>query len=247
MAYWASDFKRNGYVKLEQLITQQQGKEICSELKRWVGDNPTLTNYGIIQHNAWEHLSVCHEILHQSTIGQTAAALLQAKSVYLFQDHMIWKPPNTRHQVDWHQDYSFWPLASPSGVTIWIALEDADQQNGCMSFIKHSHNWGNCQPTQFGGTDSDSELPPLKWQENQHLKESIPLKAGFAVAHHPLNCHMSPPNNSTRHRRAWSLTFVPTNMRWKPSNASHPYNYFLKPTPGDSLDPNYFLRFDAQQ
>ena len=53
----------------------------------------------------------------------------------LFQDTVIWKPPNSQERVEWHQDYSYWPLDKPDGITIWISLTHASKQNGCLSFL----------------------------------------------------------------------------------------------------------------
>jgi non-haem Fe2+, alpha-ketoglutarate-dependent halogenase len=44
--------------------------------------------------------------------------------------------------VVWHQDASYWPLTPSKTVTVWLAIDDADLENGCMRFIAGSHHYG---------------------------------------------------------------------------------------------------------
>lgn len=39
----------------------------------------------------------------------------------------------------WHQDAPYWPIVAPmTEVTAWVALDDADEDNGCMSMVPGS-------------------------------------------------------------------------------------------------------------
>ena len=168
----------------------------------------------------------------------------------LFQDLIIWKPPfkelpkHPPRKVEWHQDYSYWPLNKPLGVTIWIALDESSSNNGTMCYIPKSHEWGECQATLYGLNNSykeENELPQL--QLNNAPQEMIHCFEGEGIAHHPLCCHMSDINRSNEHRRAWSLTFVSPKIKWDPDHAPHPLNHQLDPSQKQILNASRFPRF----
>ena len=45
--------------------------------------------------------------------------------------------------VAWHQDASYWPLTPSKTLTLWLAIDDADVENGCMKFVAGSHLKGH--------------------------------------------------------------------------------------------------------
>ena len=43
-----------------------------------------------------------------------------------------------------HQDAPLWPILAPmTEVSAWVALDDVDESNGCMSMVPGSHRWGD--------------------------------------------------------------------------------------------------------
>ena len=44
--------------------------------------------------------------------------------------------------VTWHQDAYYWPLTPSKCVTVWVAIDDIDQDNGPMQFVPKSHLHG---------------------------------------------------------------------------------------------------------
>ena len=41
--------------------------------------------------------------------------------------------------VPFHQDATYWPFDHNRTVTVWLAIDDADEENSAMNFIKGSH------------------------------------------------------------------------------------------------------------
>ena len=134
-------YLQQGFAFLGPLLKQHVLNELKASFLSFVGKNPDTLIYGVWRHNVWREIHCFREALIQSNIGQIAADLMNTNEVLLFQDTVIWKPPDSLHRVQWHQDYSYWPLDQPRGITIWIALDDTDKNNGCMSFIPQSHKW----------------------------------------------------------------------------------------------------------
>jgi phytanoyl-CoA dioxygenase PhyH len=186
--------------------------------------------HGIIVHNLWRRLPAVAAVLETGQLGRIAAALLGAEEVVLFQDHLIAKTAGAASPVAWHQDYAYWPLDRPAGVTIWIALDDAAEENGCLRYVPGTHRAGERRAAAFvaGAAQPARDLPVLEAEAEAEMAAgrvvAVPVAAGAAVAHDPLVWHMSPGNRTAAPRRAWSLSWILPAVRWAPGHAPHPYN-----------------------
>ena len=49
------------------------------------------------------------------------------------------KPAHNGHATPWHQDGQYWPIRPLATCTVWLAIDDATIENGCLKFIKGSH------------------------------------------------------------------------------------------------------------
>ena len=47
--------------------------------------------------------------------------------------------PLDGHATPWHQDGQYWPIRPLATCTVWLAIDDANIENGCLRFIKGSH------------------------------------------------------------------------------------------------------------
>ncbi|MFX9416229.1 phytanoyl-CoA dioxygenase family protein, partial [Acinetobacter baumannii] len=56
--------------------------------------------------------------------------------IRLFHDHALLKMPGDSKPTPWHQDRPYWPMIDNGkplqALSIWIALDDVDENNGCM-------------------------------------------------------------------------------------------------------------------
>lgn len=230
------EYEQKGFCLLPDLIPAEECIALGKALYKWrKKEHVTPNHYGILFHNLFLVLPQFADILSQYRLKERAEEIYGSPLI-LFQDNLIWKPPRVSTAISWHQDYSYWPLDAPKGITMWIALDDCDEENGCLLMASHSHTQGECIPNDFV-SDAPAAwatcLPPL-----QIAPESIhPLimQQGMISLHHPLCAHTSGTNNSTRHRRGWSLTFIEEGLRWAPTHAPHPYIYQFSIQEGDSL------------
>ncbi len=121
-------------------------------------------------------------------------------------EHAILKPARTGPKTPWHQDEAFYPAGTKyKSLTIWMPLQDVDDENGCMRFIPRS---------QLGVLH---EHRPLHGDPRIHALEAIgvddaqaiccPLMAGGATVHHYRTLHSAGPNLTEIPRRAYALGF----------------------------------------
>ena len=182
------------------------------------------------------------------TTARWAAQLLGTTSVRLLEDNALNKSPSP-HDVRWHQDYSYWPLAQPNAVTAWIALDDTSQANGAMLMACGSHHLGERLPVVFGtGTPYLREARPASVTEVGDPDELglpvevVELAAGEVSMHSAMTWHASGPNLSEKGRRAMVMRYVADGTIWLGSQR-YEYNYTDEEvglSPGEPIGGRYF-------
>lgn len=112
------------------------------------------------------------------------------------------KPPGIDHPTPPHQDGHYYKLDPPVGLHIWVALDAADEENGCLRFVRGSHKRGlrpHERSTVLGFSQVVSD-----WSAGDEASEvAVSLEPGDAVVHHMLTIHRADANRSPRHRRAY--------------------------------------------
>jgi ectoine hydroxylase-related dioxygenase (phytanoyl-CoA dioxygenase family) len=238
----AEVYGRSGFVRVGKLLDGDRLERLRVALERELGAAPARTSYGILRHNLWRRVS---EFAETAAALARPAAELVGGPITLFQDNLVSKPPGTSDRIEWHQDFAYWPLDEPHGVTVWLALDAVDAENGALRYLPGTHLLGERRPTSFvvgAGIEGAARLEPLDAAGREQEAVAVALEAGEAVAHHPLVWHMSPGNPSARERRGWSLTFV-GDVRWRPEHAPHPYNLELDLVPGERPSGELFPTF----
>lgn len=123
----------------------------------------------------------------------------------LFQDMALLKPPRYGSEKPWHQDCAYFNL--PQGTTVvgvWIALDEATPENGCLHVIPGSHIEGPM--IHFKRRDwqiCDTDVPVAR-------DTMVPLKPGGCLFWHGLTHHGSPVNQSDQGRRALQFHYIPS-------------------------------------
>src|SRR5207244_3200224 len=111
-----------------------------------------------------------------------------------------WKPAAVgKGEVEWHQDFPFFPHTNVDLLACMFLLDDASPENGCMRVISGTHRLGplphHDEDGQFVGHVTD----PAQIDETKAV--DLAAKAGSMTIHHCLTLHASYPNRSTTPRR----------------------------------------------
>ena len=113
-----------------------------------------------------------------------------------FTSHYICKPPHDGKAVLWHQDGAYWNLEPVEALTVWVAIDDCDAENGCLRMIPETHRGAirDIVPRRDVENMLYSSIDPL-------FVDAVPieLRAGDVSVHHPLIIHGSDSNISRRH------------------------------------------------
>ena len=173
-------------------------------------------------HALHDHLPAFNQ-LARSSIIRDAFTTGGLQNVEIDQSMVIFKQPLIGGDVRWHQDATYL-LTEPSKVVgIWIALEEATRENGCLWMAPTQHR----SPLRERYTvDWHSRTGSLKvidetpWPSDE---ESLPIEveAGQIVVFHDHMPHRSFKNTSTRSRIAITFHGHDTASRWLPENWLH--------------------------
>lgn len=127
--------------------------------------------------------------------------------------HFFCKLPGDGKRVDWHQDCSYWPLTPTKAITVWLAIDDADLENGCMEVFAESHRYGLID-FETSHADSGNVLDQTVREPEQYGRQlATPLMAGQISIHSDLLLHGSAPNVSQRRRCGLTLRYCPADVR----------------------------------
>jgi len=135
-------------------------------------------------------------------------------------DHMIFKPARIGAETPWHQDQAYWdPDYDYNSLSVWIPLQEATVENGCMWFVPGSHRL-EIHPHHSIGHD-----PRVHGLEVEGADVSMavacPLPPGGATFHHCKTLHYTGANKSDIDRRAYIVgAGVPATKR------AIPYDFY---------------------
>lgn len=127
--------------------------------------------------------------------------------------HFFCKLPGDGKIVAWHQDASYWPLTPSKTLTLWLAVDDADVENGCMKFVAGSHLKGHLTYRRSSAEEDNVLDQTVENAEQYGTVVYNELKAGEASIHSDLLLHSSEANNSTRRRCGLSLRYCTPDVR----------------------------------
>ncbi|MER5707356.1 phytanoyl-CoA dioxygenase family protein [Streptomyces sp. NPDC002122] len=162
-------------------------------------------------------------------IAGLARQLLDADEVVIMEDNVVVKEPGSK-LLPFHQDYSYWPLATPDAVTVFIALDRITIDNGAMMVVPGSQNAGERLPVSFGEVESymKDERPgvpevPADPEAEGHPVSYIELQPGECSIHSSMVWHGSTPNTTPNRRQALILRYVKAGTIWL-GNERFPYD-----------------------
>ncbi len=255
-------FARDGFVKGSQIIDNAQADVLCDEVLRVIADfqngveaekqpvqvcnlsgDENAPVWQIV--NIWEGSPAFEALIHNpilaEEIGQLMGAAMDAHEIRLFHDQIQYKPAQKGGVNMWHQDSPYWPVLQPKDVqlTAWVALDDADEENGCMSMVPGSQRFGD--QIDWLHTLKKFDEMPAEFEGEPIQIATCPVERGRVHFHHPLTWHGSPANTSGRPRRAVALHFMTERAVFDADKRDkHPMGQFIESADGETARGAHF-------
>ncbi len=144
---------------------------------------------------------------HHLKLLAVVQKLIGDRPPFMFQDMALVKPPRLGREKPWHQDHAYfdYPLGTPV-VGVWIALDEATVENGCMQFLPGRHREG----PKIHFQRRDWQICDTEMLGAQSV--AAPLQPGGLLLFDGLLPHGTPHNSSPRRRRALQYHYTAENV-----------------------------------
>lgn len=172
-------------------------------------------------------------LIYDERIGRMAAELAGVAGIRVWHDQALIKQPYG-NPTGWHLDNPYWSFSSRDAISIWIALDDATLENGCMWYVPESHKSATFDNAGIG--EHLGELFDIypDWKNVDTVP--VPVPAGSAVFHNGLTAHGAGANMTRHSRRAMTCAFMPDGATFNGRRNILPEPYFKSLKEGDVLD-----------
>jgi phytanoyl-CoA hydroxylase len=142
-------------------------------------------------------------------IVEMIAALL-GPDLTLYQDQLFMKAPRVGSRQAYHQDQpaGFYIDPPDALVTVWTALDESTEENGCLRYLPGSHRLGPLTREQRAAWEAKGLAG--------ELTDEVPLilPPGGCGIHHGWLLHASDVNRSEKRRRGYATHYVSSRVRY---------------------------------
>ena len=220
-----TNFERDGFVAVSAFYASAELKKIEQKLIGFMSNKlSSLPPEHVFFEDINDPLSLkqiqrLHE--HEPFFGQLMDGRPRALAEELLGESVVSKnlqyfnkPPGLSKATPPHQDGYYFMLESCRALTMWVALDVVDEENGCVRYVRGSHTRG-LRPHVRTDTLGFSQGISDYGSENDCGNESgCPAQPGDLLAHHALTIHRADANQSTtRSRRALGFIFYGKSAR----------------------------------
>lgn len=156
--------------------------------------------------NLWQTNDRIRKLMLDERLGKMAATLAGVTGIRIWHDQALIKRP-WANPTAWHLDTPFWSFSDRNALSIWVALDDATVENGCLYFIPGSHKKTGFQNP---GITKNMNAVFKFYPEFANINPfSATMKAGTASFHNGLCIHGAGANMTPGFRRAMTCAYMP--------------------------------------
>jgi hypothetical protein len=209
-------YRRDGLFVSPGRLSSDRLEAMRASVEKLLRDNATLAPESL----------VCPHIPYGPTHDAAAAAqwfdyatdpaILDLVEQLVGPDIILWgsqvfcKPPGTGKEIPWHQDGQYWPIRPLATCSVWIAIDDASPENGCMRYIPGSHEGGVVMRHRTSDREDlvlNEEVEPALFDASS-ARDDV-LDAGQFSLHDVYLIHGSNANRSSKRRAAFVIRYMP--------------------------------------
>jgi len=248
-------YKENGYIIIEdflnaeeleiwreavaEAVTQRNGQKMPGKAVK-IGEEDGINKDADYYNNVfdqllnlWQTNDKVKQLMLDERIGKMAADLAGVDGIRIWHDQALIKKP-WANPTSWHLDTPFWSFSDRKALSIWVALDDATLENGCLFFIPGSH-----KETTFENPGIGKNMGAIFNFYPQFKKSrsvAAPMKAGSCSFHNGLTIHGAHANMTPGFRRAMTCAYMPDGNTFNGQPNILPDEYLATLQPGDRLD-----------
>ncbi len=236
------EYHKNGFVILKGLLSEKEVDVLRERAKndREMDKHAFQRDDGAgakVRLSLWNHPGngIYGMIARSHKVVDSVEQLLDDEA-YHYHSKMIMKEAKVGGAWAWHQDYGYWyenGVLSPDLCSVYIAVDAATKENGCLQVLKGSHKMGRVNHV-LTGEQAGADLERVEEIKKRLELVYVELEKGDAVFFHSNLLHRSDRNNSENPRWAMICCYnAKTNDPYKESH--HPRYTPLKKVPDSAI------------
>ncbi len=245
-------YQENGYIIIEDFLTSAEletwrrnvDDAVEKRADRRLADGPgwrdndseenSYYNRVFVQRiNLWTDHEGMRELMVDPGLGKLASELAGVDGMRIWHDQALIKQP-WANPTGWHLDNPYWSYSSRDAISIWIALDDATRDNGCLYFLPGTHKTATFDNSSIGVNTGELLDVYPQWAEIQSV--AAPMAAGSCSFHNGLLAHGAGANMTPGTRRAMTCGYMPDGCVFNGIPNILPQNYLDTLEIGDVLD-----------
>ncbi len=202
-----AQYQRDGYVIPDYRMPEETLEAIKADHARLIAAHPEVSDYcGALLLYDFGFLNYAKNPDILDMVEQ-----LIGPDIALWNSSLFAKPARVGTRTPWHQDGEYWPIVPLATCTVWIALDDATRENGCLRVLPGSHKSRTLSKHHFN--DAKDIALPLELDASavdEAEAVDLILEAGQVSLHDVYLMHGSEANTSAKPRRGMTLRYMPT-------------------------------------
>ncbi len=198
-------YEKQGYLEVTNVITREELVELNREIDL-IRENPDPHQ----DSNRIFRLGLRSQMADDFCKDERLLTLVEDivyPGIAIYAVKMVEKQPHDSTVCHWHQDNAYFDRhsTSESRMSVWIPLQDCDENNGCLWVVPGSHKKpllphevqdnGICRLSFSAGTEDMPGAIPCK------------VSAGSVILFHGQTWHRSLGNKTSNHRRSFIITY----------------------------------------
>ena len=124
-------------------LAGEGNKEVVDRAKTWY-DKVFLQRV-----NLWKINETVRRYMLSPELGKMLCELTGVDGLRVWHDQTLQKQP-WANPTSWHVDVPNWSFYSHQSISIWIALDDATIQNGCLYYLPGTHKRTRFERSSIG-------------------------------------------------------------------------------------------------
>lgn len=219
-------FHKDGFVFLSNFLTKDELTELMAQVERFITeivpqlppehvfyeDKSNSETLKQIQHMG-DHDPWFHALFTNSRFRELAEILLDGQVVPKNMQYFN-KPPGVGQPTPPHQDGYYFMLNPCEAVTMWLALDVVDEENGCVRYVTGSHCQGMREHTRTQTLGFSQGIADYPTDQDRNAEVAFPARPGDLLVHDALTIHRADANSSAiRSRRALGFIYYSERAR----------------------------------
>ncbi len=156
--------------------------------------------------NMWQESDRIKSLVLDPRIGKMCCELEGIDGIRVWHDQALIKEP-WANQTSMHLDNPYWSFSSRHAISIWVALDDATPENGCLHFLPGTHKSATWDNVGIGQNMGEIFTVYPEWATIASV--SGPMRAGSCSFHNGLLAHGAGANMTNGYRRAMTCAYMP--------------------------------------